>query len=322
MAHILDGYRQVLRDILDHGVLRPNRTGVDTLFLPGVSLKFDMNAGFPAFTARKFAFKSAVGEFLGLLRGYTSAADFRALGCPVWDANANVTPSWLANPARKGVDDLGRIYGAQWNDWRDWRLSQSEQDSENLRMLGYRRVLRGTDDTGQQGEVFLGSINQLESSLRTLLANPTDRRNVITAWRPDEHDRMALPACHMTYTWMVDTRRGELHLTTHMRSWDAVLAFNIQLSSLFLHLMSRFAGLKPRTVTLFVDDAHIYSSHIPGVEEMLSRQEHPEPALWLSDRIRKLDLDEVQGAFQVPQPEDFRLDNYTCEPQIRFKMAA
>ena len=320
--HPLSAYRSTLREILDRGVRRPNRTGDDTLFLPGVCLKFDMNDGFPAFTARKFAFKSMEGELLGFLRAYQSSADFRALGCPVWDGNANTTPSWVNNPNRKGTDDIGRAYGVQWNEWRDWRLATSQSEYEDLLSKGYRIVLQGSQPQGSEGLMMLKELNQVESSLRTLLTNPTDRRNIITGWRPDEHDRMALPACHMTYTWMADTVNNELHLTTHMRSWDMVLAFNIQLSSLFLHIMARLSGFKPATMTLFVDDAHIYMSHIPGLELMLSRKEHPLPTLAMSERIRKAYPDEIPGVFKRLEPEDFWLENYVHEPAIKFQMAA
>src|SRR5690606_39317396 len=52
-------------------------------------------------------------ELLGYIRGYDNAADFRALGTPTWDANANQNEAWLANPHRKGTDDMGRVYGVQ-----------------------------------------------------------------------------------------------------------------------------------------------------------------------------------------------------------------
>jgi len=49
---------------------------------------------------------------LGYIRGYDNAADFRALGTKSWDANANENAAWLANPHRKGTDDMGLVYGA------------------------------------------------------------------------------------------------------------------------------------------------------------------------------------------------------------------
>ena len=81
-------------------------------------MQFDLAAGFPIVTTKRVAFKSIVAELLGFIRGYDNAADFRRLGCNIWDANANENKQWLSNPHRRGPDDLGRIYGIQWRSWR------------------------------------------------------------------------------------------------------------------------------------------------------------------------------------------------------------
>jgi len=100
-------YLDLVRSILETGSWQENRTGIRTITMPGAMLRFDLQEGFPAVTTKKLAFKSAIGEMIGFLRASRSAADFRALGCKVWDANANENAAWLANPYREGVDDLG-----------------------------------------------------------------------------------------------------------------------------------------------------------------------------------------------------------------------
>ena len=91
--------------------------------MPGASLRFDLQQGFPAVTTKKLAFKSAIGELVGFLRATRSAAEFRELGCKVWDQNANENAQWLANPYREGPDDLGPVYGVQWRQWPAYRCS-------------------------------------------------------------------------------------------------------------------------------------------------------------------------------------------------------
>ena len=95
-------YLELVRAILDTGTWQENRTGIRTISMPGAMLRFDLQQGFPAVTTKKLAFKSAIGEMVGFLRASKNAADFRALGCKVWDANANENPQWLANPYRAG----------------------------------------------------------------------------------------------------------------------------------------------------------------------------------------------------------------------------
>ena len=89
-------YLDLVQEIFDSGSWQGNRTGIRTLSVPGAMLKFDLQEGFPAVTTKKLAFKSAVGELVGFLRGYRSANDFRGLGCKVWDQNANENAAWLA----------------------------------------------------------------------------------------------------------------------------------------------------------------------------------------------------------------------------------
>ena len=106
-------YLDLVRTILDTGAWQENRTGIRTISMPGAMMRFDLQEGFPAVTTKKLAFKSAIGEMIGFLRASRSAADFRALGCKVWDANANENAQWLANPYRD-VAHLAGLYGDGW----------------------------------------------------------------------------------------------------------------------------------------------------------------------------------------------------------------
>jgi thymidylate synthase len=323
MQHPMQQFHDMLETIITTGQRRPNRTGEDTLFIPGYMLKFDMADGFPAITTRKLAFKSAVGELLGFFRGYDSAADFRTLGCKVWDGNANETPAWLANPNRQGRHDyLGEIYGVQWNAWEDLRVVHSEQDAVRLKDSGYAALIWGQlDEKGRSSYVLRREINQLETALRTILTDPTNRRIIIDGWRLDKFDKMALPPCHVAYQFLVDPANGKLHMTLWQRSFDAALAFNISLGALFLEIMARLSGLVASGYTQFISDCHCYTSHIEGVKEMLLREHYPQPTLQISDRIKKVELDGIPGIFKTINPEDLWLENYQHHPQIKFKMA-
>jgi thymidylate synthase len=101
-------YLDLVRDVIDNGTLQENRTGIRTISLPGAMLRFDLQKGFPAITTRKLAFKSAIGEMVGFLRGVKNAGEFRELGCKVWDQNANENAQWLANLFRQGATTWAR----------------------------------------------------------------------------------------------------------------------------------------------------------------------------------------------------------------------
>ena len=106
-------YLNAVQRVVDEGVWVENkRTGERCLTVINVDMAYNVGAGeVPIVTTRKVNPRPAIAELLGYLRGCSSAAEFRALGTRTWDANANENKAWLANPNRKGTDDMGRVYG-------------------------------------------------------------------------------------------------------------------------------------------------------------------------------------------------------------------
>lgn len=286
-------YLDLMRDVLENGTWQENRTGVRCVTLPGAMLKFDMADGFPAVTTKKLAFKSVVGELIGFLRGSTSLAEFKALGCNVWDANA-AAPAWQDNGRCLGPDDLGRIYGAQWREWPN----------------------------GAGGE-----IDQIKNALHEVRFNPTSRRIIVNAWNPAELDQMALPPCHLLFQLIPHVSTGKLHMVMYQRSCDLFLGvpFNIASYAALLHLFAYWTGYKPGTLTPMLADVHIYENHLDQVREQLSREPLPLPKLiidGLSDtepeELKKASLEQLLAALE---PDDFMLFDYDHHPAIKAPMA-
>lgn len=107
-------------------------------------------------------------------------------------------------------------------------------------------------------------------------------------------------------------------------SWDLFLGapFNIASTSLFLAIMARFANMEVGTVTIQAANAHIYANHFEQVQEQLTRDHYKPPKLVLSDNIKPLTLDTIQGAFARIQPEDITLEDYQSHGTIKAVMAA
>lgn len=314
------GYLALMEHLHQNGVYKPNRTGVGAFSDVGHMLKFDLRDGFPAVTTKQLAFKAVKGELLGFWRGYDNAAQFRSLGCNVWNANANETPAWLANRHRKGEDDLGRIYGVQWTKWRDTKWTADSMEAEALRAEGYEEV---AFDKDRGRWVFERTINQVENALRTLLTNPYDRRIIVNGWRADELDRAALPCCHVLYGWAA-LPDNTLHMTMLMRSVDTFLgaAFNIASSALFLEVMARLSGRTAASMTMFFTDTHLYENHVEQLKQQLGREALPLPRLVLSDRIQQVtDLKDIAGVFERIEPDDIQLEGYSHQGTIKAPMA-
>jgi len=276
-------YLDLLCKVLAGGTLHENRTGIPTLRITGAMLKFDMADGFPAMTTKRLAWKQVRAELVGFIRGYTNAADFRKLGCDIWDANANENTAWLANANRKGPDDLGRIYGAQWRDWQ-----------------------------GDFGTVY----DQLGGAIREIKTNPSSRRIIVTAWNPGELDQMALPPCHLLYQFHVDERKKKLSMTMYQRSCDLFLGvpFNIASYAALLHIVANACRLVPGELVMFLADTHIYQNHVEQAKEQLMRMPKELPTLLL-------DYDDWDKRLDQIVPEDLILLDYEPHPAIKAPMA-
>ena len=316
-------YLDLVRTVFEQGSWQTNRTGIRTLSLPGASMRFDLSQGFPAVTTKKLAFKSAVGELVGFLRGYRSAADFRALGCKVWDQNANENAAWLANPYRLGENDLGPVYGVQWRNWPAFKALPASATGQIADALGrgYVRIA----DTADGQVVLYKAVDQLRQCLDTIVNNPSDRRIIFHGWNWAQLEEMALPPCHLLYQFLPNAGTREISLCLYIRSNDIGLGtpFNLTEGAALLHLVGRLTGFKPKWFSYFIGDAHIYENHVPMLQQQLTREPLPAPQLLLSDRIPDY---AVTGQYQPEwleqvEPGDFSLHGYQHHAPLTAPMA-
>lgn len=314
-------YQDLLKLVLAQGYTELNeRTGKTVVTLPGASMRFDLRDGFPAITVRKLAFKTAMAELCGFLRGYTSAADFRALGCGVWDQNANETPAWVSSPWRLGEDHLGPIYGSQWRHWKAYRTCRTSDVSHAVGE-------RWSTKYSAPGSAFIAkSIDQLGDCVRKIILNPSDRGILFHAWNPAELDRMALRPCHVLYQFLPSPSQRQLSMSVYIRSNDLGLGapFNMAEAGALLSLVARLTGYEPRFLNYHVGDAHIYQDHAEMIEAVLSREPLPPPTLEISSRVpsySKRNPDYGVDWLDRVSPDDFTLLGYSHHPAISAPMA-
>jgi thymidylate synthase len=318
----MKSYQQLVRTILERPEWQENRTNIRTKVIPGAHLEFDLSEGDPITTTKKLAFKSVVGELVGLLRGVESAADFRALGCNVWNQNANENAEWLASPYRRGEDDLGPIYGSMWRRWPAYKtLVRDSAQYHDALARGYLPFGNAHDGRA----ILFKEIDQLRDCLDTLVSKPSDRRILFHAWNPAALDSQALPACHLLYglTANVKTRELTLHMTQRSVDTGLGLPFNLASMAAMLHLFARLTGFKARKIAWTGYDVHIYENQVPMLEEQLSREPRELPRLVISDRVPAY----ADTGLYMPEwldlvePTDFRLENYDPHPALKAAMA-
>ena len=257
-------YLDALKNVLENGDLRPDRTGVGTRSLFGLQLRFDLTAGFPAVTTKKLAWRSVVSELLWFIEGSGDERKLKELlhGDPnsdnktIWSDNESAD-YWQRKKKFKG--DLGRIYGVQWRTWR-------------APVFGANRM-------------GIKHIDQLVDLINGIKTDPYGRRHIITAWNPGELDLMALPPCHMMAQFYVSN--GRLSCQMYQRSADMFLGmpFNIASYALFTHMIAQVCNLDVGDLIITLGDAHIYNNHIDQVKEQLSREPMALPVLTLNPAI-------------------------------------
>ena len=293
MTHPEKVYLNALKDILDNGDNRPDRTGTGTRSIFGLQMRFDLTEGFPAITTKKLAWRAVVSELLWFIEGSGDEGRLREIlhgerytdKKTIWSDNASA-PYWVEKRLQRHPGDLGRVYGVQWRRWR-------------------KPLVR-------VNKVVLQNHDQLIELINGIKEDPYSRRHIITAWNPGELDLMALPPCHMMAQFYVNN--GKLSCQMYQRSADMFLGvpFNIASYALFTHMIAQVCNLEVGDLIITIGDAHIYNNHVEQVKEQLKRDPLPLPTLKLNSEIS------VITEFDM---EDIELIDYQSHDAIKAPMA-
>ena len=158
-------YLDLLKDILENGNEREDRTGVGTISVFGRQVRFKMSDGFPAVTTKSLAWKAVVSELLWFLEGSTSEhrlAELKNDGKPYTELTEKERKTiWTLNAENQGVSlgykngELGPVYGKQWRQWRSWLIGDNHDSEYN--------------------------VDQITTIINQIKCNPTSRRIMVNA---------------------------------------------------------------------------------------------------------------------------------------------
>lgn len=281
----MKAYLDLVRNVLDHGVRKSNRTGIDTLSSFSEFYKVDLADGFPLLTTKKVIFRSVILELLWYLRGE---------GNIHWLSDENDCHIW--DPWADENGDVGPIYPVLWRRFPYFECEEVnfEGNASNIKKMIWVKK----------------EYDQVQRAIDMLRENPNSRRIVVSAWHPGLLEEMALPPCHLMYIFNVSDGRLNCHLT--QRSGDIALGipFNLACYSALTMAIAKEVDLEPGVFAHTIVDAHIYENHIDGLKEQLTREPRELPTLEIADKpLDDLELD------------DFKLKNYNPHPGIKFEVA-
>ncbi len=267
-------YLDLVKEVLENGETKTDRTGTGTISVFGVQKKYDLRDGFPMVTTKKVRFGAILRELLWFLKGSTNINDELTQYTPIWNP-------WAAEDG-----ELGPIYGYQWRFWEKFTWNEDE------------------------GKYEKGHIDQIQNTIDLIKNKPDSRRIIVNAWNIADIDKMALPPCHAFFQFYVVN--GRLDLQLYQRSADIALGvpYNIASYSALLVMMAQECGLTPGFFVHTLGDAHIYSNHIEGLKEQLTRTPKALPTLKLEKK-----------PFWDIKYEDFELIDYEHGKFIKFPIA-
>lgn len=296
-------YLNSLRRIMKEGEISDNRTGIPTIS------KFDENLNFtiecinpeekdqtklqyriPALTTKKMLFKSIILELIWFLNGFTNSKWLEERGVKIWKGNSSRKYLDSRGLHHHEEGELGPVYGHQWVNWG-----------------------------GEIGKPGTG-INQIKNIIEILRKDPTSRRALFHAWNVEDLDKMALPPCHVLYSFKVSNHKGakpKLNCKVLQRSGDMFLGvpFNIMSAAILTIKMSRVLGMLPGQICISITDAHIYTNHKDQVNEQLQRTPYQFPILTIDKEINEYE-DMCNLSFN-----DFKISEYRHWPRIQADMA-
>jgi len=240
-------YLDLLKDVLENGARKGDRTGTGTVSVFGRQYRHDLSKGFPLLTTKKLHFKSIVNELIWFLNGDTNIKWLNENGVKIWN-------EWATEEG-----DLGPVYGKQWTAW-------PTKDGGSINQIDY--VVDAIKNNPNSRRIIFHGWNV--EYLPDEKVSPQENA---------KNGKMALPPCHLLYQFYVANGKLSSHL--YIRSSDMFLGLPYNTASLacLTHMLAQQCDLDVGEIVITLSDAHIYSNHMEQVQTQLAREPRALPTL-------------------------------------------
>lgn len=244
-------YLDLLREIMEHGTDKSDRTGVGTRSIFGHQMRFDLSEGFPLLTTKKVHLKSIIYELLWFISGDTNVKYLQDHKVSIWDEWADEN------------GDLGPVYGHQWRSFPRPDGGSVDQLSQVVDLIcknpDSRRMLVCAWNPGEIDRMALPPCHCLFQFC------------VIPAQKEGE--------------------KHGLSLQLYQRSCDLFLGvpFNIASYALLLMMVAQVCGYEAREFVHTYGDLHLYRNHLDQARLQLSREPRPLPVMRINPAVTEID---------------------------------
>ena len=264
------------RDILDNGVSTE-----------GEKVRPKWEDGTSAYTIKRF----------GVVNRYDLRKEFPALTLRRTALKSAMDEIlWIWQKKSNNIHELGsRI----WDSWAD-------EDGSIGKAYGYQ--------LGVKHQYREGEMDQVDRVLFDLKNNPYSRRIMTNIYVHADLHEMNLYPCAYSMTFNVTKEPGKdklvLNAVLNQRSQDVLAAnnWNVAQYSMLLMMIAQVSGMEAGELLHVIADAHIYDRHVSLVEELIAREQHPAPKVWLNPEVKD---------FYEFTVDDLHVEDYITGPQIK-----
>ena len=260
------------------------KNGIDT---KGEKVRPKWDDGSYAYTIKKF----------GVVNRYDLKKEFPALTLRKTNLKNCVDEIlWIWQKKSNNINDLNSHI---WDSWAD-------ENGSIGKAYGYQ--------LGVKHQYKEGMMDQVDRVLYDLKNNPYSRRIMTNIYvHQDLHEMNLYPCAYsMTFNVTKNKETGKLVLNgiLNQRSQDILTAnnWNVCQYAVLLHMFAQVSDMEVGELVHVIADAHIYDKHVPLVEELITREQHPAPKFWINPEVKN---------FYDFTVDDFRLDDYVTGPKIK-----